>query len=138
MIYDVISLHATIILIRIALPNHEENLKLSWEEQRLSMANIVANVTPPVELGSWVQKVDDYIILDAGYDAALLQRVALKSFGWNSSYLSNNTGICAPYYQISVELGKRKKSFCGSNHNAPLLQFTNYPSIGPFLERNRK
>ena len=63
------------------------------KEYRAAFLDVIANVPPPAEIGSWVQPVDHVIILgDEGYTDLLLTAVE-KAIGWNDTVVD---GMCIP------------------------------------------
>ncbi|CZR51435.1 uncharacterized protein PAC_01311 [Phialocephala subalpina] len=63
------------------------------QEDLADILNVVANVTPPAEIGSWFQHIDHLIILDTTMNTELLRTAVEKALGWD------NTGVgemCIP------------------------------------------
>ncbi|KIM97242.1 hypothetical protein OIDMADRAFT_20478 [Oidiodendron maius Zn] len=61
------------------------------KEYQAAFLDVIANVPPPAEIGSWVQPVDHVIILgDEGYTDLLLTAVK-KAIGWNDTVVD---GMC--------------------------------------------
>jgi hypothetical protein len=58
-----------------------------------AILNIVANVTPPIDTGSWFQDVDHLIILGNEVDNHLLHTDMEEALGWNDTRVE---GMCIP------------------------------------------
>ena len=63
------------------------------QEDQADILNVVANVTPPAEIGSWFKYIDHLIILDTTMNTELLRTAVEKALGWNNTGVDE---ICIP------------------------------------------
>lgn len=65
-------------------------------------ADIVANVTAPPEIGSWIERVEAFMILDSGPEAMLLYEATQMAFGQSLGSGKDNSGTCVPTIETAA------------------------------------
>lgn len=79
-------------------PDWEALSKLSNDDRWWLYLDVAATVPPPTDTGSWLHPVDEFVILDPGWEVEILDRAARKALEWKDgvSERVKGKGICVP------------------------------------------
>ncbi|KAG0652458.1 hypothetical protein D0Z07_0045 [Hyphodiscus hymeniophilus] len=70
-------------------------------DEYMNVADILANLTAPPEIGSWIEGIGDVIVLDSGTEASLLYQAAQLALGQNVSH-PDDSKQCIPTIQSAA------------------------------------
>jgi hypothetical protein len=75
---------------------------MSYDEYKVVQADIIANVTAPPEIGSWIEHIETFIILDSGSEASLLYEASQMANGQSTVPEPDNIGTCVPTIETAA------------------------------------